>query len=271
MAKNIIGLDIGGTKITGILFDPSRSASASPGARAEADGKKVLKHLTIVTPKNGFEFERNLIKLCDFLSAKEKIRSVGIGIAGLVNPKKGVVKYSANFQFKKNLDLIKLFKANGFKKVAIDNDANCFTRAEMLLGQGRKYKNFLTLTLGTGVGGGIVIDGKIYRGVNNLGAEFGHLVYNGGFLEKHFQKTRVEDDYKEMSVILGRGFAGLVNIFASQAIILGGSVSHNAGPKFVPGAKKEMRKFLFNEKAQVQILVSKLKNAGALGAALLVK
>lgn len=119
--KNVIGIDIGGTKITGVVYD----------------GKKVVKDLTIVTPRNLFEFERNLIKLADFLSAKIKISGVGIGMAGLVDASRGIVKYSPNIKYVRGLNLAKLFKLNGFKSVKIDNDANCFTRGELMLGQGK--------------------------------------------------------------------------------------------------------------------------------------
>jgi len=253
--RNVIGIDVGGTKITGVLFD----------------GKKQLKELTIVTPKNLFEFERNILKLTDFLSANEKISGVGIGMAGLVDPKVGVIKYSANFKFKGHPNIFKLFKDHGYKNVKIDNDANCFTRAEMLLGQGKNCKNFLGVILGTGMGGGMVLDGKLYRGQNNMGGEFGHLVVNGEFLEKPYQKARNANNYKELGIILGWQFAGLVNVFAPQALILGGGVSQNAHAKFIPGVQKEMKKFFVNEKTKVQVLASKLKNPGALGAALLFK
>ena len=67
------------------------------------------------------------------------------------------------------------------------------------------------------------------------------------------------------------GFASLVNIFAPEAIILGGGVASDKTRNFLPIAKKEMRKFLFNKADKTEIIISKLKNAGALGAALLVK
>ena len=78
-------------------------------------------------------------------------------------------------------------------------------------------------------------------------------------------------DYKKLGQIIGRAFAGLANIFAPEAIILGGGVAQNAGNKFLPAAKKEMKKYLFDENLKTKILVSKLKNAGAIGAALLIK
>lgn len=262
---NVIGIDIGGTKICGVVYNPSRFRGA------EADGKKVVDELTIVTPKNLYEFERNLIKLADFLAAKGKVLGVGIGMAGLIDDKRGTAVYSPNIKFIKNLNVVKLFQLNGYKNVKIDNDANCFTRAEMLLGQGKKLQNFLALTLGTGIGGGIVINRKIYRGQNNSGAELGHMVSAGLFLEKSFARARDNRSNKDLGSVLGQAFAGLINIFAPQAIILGGGVATDKSRHFLPLAIKEMKKFQFSRQLKPKILISKLKNAGALGAALLVK
>jgi glucokinase len=253
--KKVIGIDIGGTKINGILFN----------------GKKVIKELTIVTPNNLLEFERNLIKLVDFLSADVKIYGVGIGMAGLVDAKNGVVIHSPNIKFVRNLNLVKLFHINGIKIIKIDNDANCFTRAELMLGQGRSLRNFLGLTLGTGIGGGIVINSQLYRGSDNSGAELGHSLMDSEYTEAPFKRYRDSKDFAKSGKLIGRLLASLVNIFAPEGIIIGGGYGHNESPKYLALAKKEMAKHIFNKDHKTKILITKLKNAGALGAALLVK
>ena len=255
MAKNIIGLDIGGTKINGVVFN----------------GNKIIEQLTIVTPKNLFEFERNLLKLVDFLSANKKIHAIGIGMAGLIDSKKGKIIRSPNIRFANNLEAIKFFRLNGFKNVKIDNDANCFTRAELMLGQGKKFQNFLAMTLGTGIGGGIVINRKLYRGQDNMGGELGHILLNAEYLENAFQTARDSRNNQRLGAIFAKAFGGLINIFGPEAIIIGGGVATDKTRHFLPLAEKEMQKFLLNKNANTKILVSKLKNAGALGAALLWK
>lgn len=251
----LIGLDIGGTKITGVVFD----------------GKKIVDELTIVTPNNLFEFEKNLIKLADFFSAKGKISGVGIGMAGQVDAKKGVIVQSPNIKFIKNLQLARLFRLNGYNNVKIDNDANCFTRAEMLMGQGKGLNNFLALTLGTGIGGGIVINKQIYRGANNSGGELGHTIIGDSFFESNYKKLRDAKNFKSSGRLIGKVLASLTNIFAPDAIIIGGGYGHNEAKKYLPSAKTEMKKHLFNKNSQTKVLITKLKNAGAVGAALLLK
>ncbi len=251
--QNIIGIDIGATKMTGVVFD----------------GKKSVKEITLATPTDLAGFKKSLCDLIDALKAKAKIRGIGIGVAGLVNPAKGTVRVSGNMKFKANFDLVSLLKGRYHLPVKIDNDANSFTRAEMLLGQGKNFQNFLGLILGTGLGGGIVINNQIYRGKKNNAAEFGHMVAGGVFWQTNFQKARNKRAYGILGRVLGQGFAGLVNIFSPEALILAGSVAVKAHSKFLPGAKREMRTFLFDKSAEPKILVSKLRHPGALGAALL--
>lgn len=251
MAK-FIGLDIGGTKINGVVYD----------------GKIVSHELSIVTPNNLHDFEKHLLKLVDFLTAEEEISGIGIGIAGLVDSKNGVVVRSPNMKFVKNLNLVKFLTSHGFKNIKVDNDANCFTRYELQKGLGKKLKNFITLTLGTGIGGGIVIDGKIYRGSNNSGGELGHIVIDSKYLESLFKPARDSRNNAALGKILGQAFVGFINIFAPEAIILGGGVATDKTRNFVPLIKKEIQKYLFDKKSKTKILVSKQKKAGALGAAL---
>ncbi len=248
-----IGVDIGGTKITGALFL----------------NHKPLKELTIATPKNFADFKHGLIKLVDFLSVGEKTYGVGIGMAGLVDAQKGLVVYSPNIKFIKKFELTEFFKLNGYKKVKIDNDANCFTRAELILGHGKKLNNFLALTLGTGIGGGIVVNRNLYRGKNNAGGELGHILVNEEFLETVFKKARDYKNNQALGKILGQAFATLTNIFSPEAIILGGGVSVDKNRHFISIANLEMKKYLFNKTFVPKILVSKINNAGAVGAALL--
>lgn len=198
--KNIaIGIDIGGTSIKG----------ASINKKGE-----VLKTFSMpINHKRSQEetiFNLNQI-LLKFLKdndyKKDNVLGIGIGIPGVVDVKTGIVSYSNNLCWK-NLHIQKMIEEATDLPVRITNDANAATLGEAKFGVGKKYKNLLMLTLGTGVGGGIIIDGKIYEGNLGKGAELGHqvIVVDGeectcgrkGCLEAYASATALIRDTKHM-------------------------------------------------------------------------
>lgn len=108
-----------------------------------------------------------------------EVNSIGIGTPGVANRNSGTVLYSCNLDFK-NTDLRTLIKKYLDKPLYVENDANAAAFGEVLAGAGMGYKDVVVVTLGTGVGGGIIIDGKIYTGFNFCGAELGHTVIEFG-------------------------------------------------------------------------------------------
>lgn len=105
------------------------------------------------------------------------ISSMGIGTPGAVDPKAGVVTYANNLGFY-NVPLCQMMKERIGVDFYIENDANAATYGEYIAGAGKGTNNFIAITLGTGVGGGIVIDKKLYSGSNYAGGELGHTVIN---------------------------------------------------------------------------------------------
>lgn len=169
MEKNIvIGVDLGGTRIKlgavnqqgDIIYDINVATESEKGPE------------TVVA---------NIIKGCKELIEsgkfpKESLKGVGIGAPGSVDLDGGTVKYPPNFP---NWGVVRLgedvSKGLGGLKVEVDNDANAAIAGESKFGAGRNTDNFFMLTLGTGVGGGIIIDNKVFRGVTGAGAELGHI------------------------------------------------------------------------------------------------
>ena len=252
--RKIIGIDIGASKTTGLIFG----------------GKKPAHSLTIKTPKNLNDFKRDLFQLIGFLLSRGRVAGIGAGMAGLVDAKKGVVFNSPNLNFVKNLRLAKIIQSEFHLPVKIDNDASCFTRAEFRLGQAKKYKNIVGLTLGTGIGGGLVINGQMYRGTGNMGGEVGKMVLdNGRSWEFLFQKARKTKNYPLIGELTGKALANLVNLLDPDRIVLGGSLATSAEKQFLPVALRIMKRYLLSRNSKVKVFVSKLKDAGALGAALL--
>lgn len=105
---------------------------------------------------------------------------VGVGVPGTIDRENGIVRFSSNLQFK-NVDLKKLMEGRTGRKVLIENDANAAAYGEYKAGALQGVRNAVTITLGTGIGSGIILDGKIYSGSNFAGGELGHTViaYDG--------------------------------------------------------------------------------------------
>lgn len=110
----------------------------------------------------------------------DKIKYVGIAAPGSVDPVKGVVRYANNIKMLNYPIADELQKRIPVKEVYLENDANAAALAEAKAGAGRGYSDLVMITLGTGVGGGIVIGGKLYSGFNYCGAELGHTVIEFG-------------------------------------------------------------------------------------------
>src|SRR5690606_20908297 len=109
--------------------------------------------------------------------------AIGLGIAGNISPDK--IRSSANIEYLKNFGL-KKFLADRYKaKVALDNDANCFLRAELAFGQASKRDSALAVTLGSGLGGALAYRGEIITGAHNGAGEIGHIPFGRTELEDY--------------------------------------------------------------------------------------
>lgn len=162
-----IGIDIGGTSIK--------------GAGITKEGK-VLEVFSMPVDKADTQ-EATINKLIDAVNKyikdqgfkKEEILGIGCGVPGVMDTKTGIVTYSNNLRWF-DLPIVEMLEKGTGLKVRITNDANAAALGEARFGAGKKYKNIIMITLGTGVGGGIVIDGKLFEGNLGKGAELGHSV-----------------------------------------------------------------------------------------------
>jgi glucokinase len=163
--KYAIGVDLGGTFIKAGIVDSNGKLyrQTQIDSYADVSPKKVIAQIENVIN----ELKSNFNK---------KISGIGIGSPGVVQD--GKVKYPPNFKNWKIVDLKKEIK-NKFKtEVDVDNDANCAGLAELKFGYGKKIKNFIFLTLGTGIGSAIIINGQLYRGERCGAGEFGWTSIN---------------------------------------------------------------------------------------------
>ena len=168
-----IGVDLGGTNIAIGLCNEALEIvdKASVPTGAEREGELIVRDMAALAEEI---IKRNGLTLAD-------IEYVGIATPGSANAKTGVVEYANNLHFN-NFPIADIFKKYlPVKKVLIANDANAAALAEALAGAARGTKNSVMITLGTGVGGGVIINGQIFDGgINCAGAELGHIVIVAG-------------------------------------------------------------------------------------------
>ena len=162
-----IGVDIGGTNLKAGLVNKA-------GVLLVTEKMKVAE---LTDPaKMAWTLYALVQKLCESADIPlEKVASVGVGIPGTVEVHYGTIQYTCNLPWR-NVPLRKLFHQLCPLPLYIENDANCAALAEYFVGAGRGTKRFITITLGTGVGGGIVHNGKISHGSNGMAGEVGHMV-----------------------------------------------------------------------------------------------
>jgi glucokinase len=266
----VIAVDLGGTFLRVALVQDN----------------KIINYIKKDTPKKKTELISEIEESISSLMSKD-VKGIGVGSPGPLE--NGIIKNPMNIPLKNyNLkaELVKKFK----KKVVIENDVHCIAIAEAKIGC--KKKNFIVISLGTGVGGGIVIDGKIYTGKICAG-EIGHIVLDRGkFLEILWQEERekmkksfgkdimvkdlIKMNNRESNLILGRitcylgqGIASLINVLDPEVVILSGGIRETGEP-FLNKIRKEAKKYIIIPH-ETPIAWSKIEHPGIMGASLLIK
>ncbi|HAB50722.1 MAG: hypothetical protein A2315_10550 [Ignavibacteria bacterium RIFOXYB2_FULL_35_12] len=165
--KYAIGVDLGGTNIKiGIVSQRGKLLKKiSLSSKAEGGPDKVVKQIRLgikeILSKN-----------------KKKIRGIGIGSPGVVSIKKGTVENPPNFPGWTKVNLGNIISKEFDIDCHVENDANAAAIGEMIFGTGKRYNSFVMITLGTGVGGGIILNRKLYRGEIGAAGEIGHITIN---------------------------------------------------------------------------------------------
>ena len=165
--KYYVGIDLGGTNIVAGVVDEEYNIIAK--ASTKTNCPRPEKEIADDMARMAIEAVKNADLTMD------QIEWIGVGTPGIANSEKGIIEYSNNLGFK-NTPMVKYIQETIDKPVFIENDANAAAYGEFVAGAAKGAKNAVCITLGTGVGGGIIIDGKIYSGSNFAGAEIGHTV-----------------------------------------------------------------------------------------------
>ena len=168
-----VGVDIGGTNLKAGLVDENGVLLATQKMKVASIADDDGLAWTVASLVQELAHTVNI--------SVSDVASVGVGIPGTVEIRSGSINYTCNLPLR-NVPLRKLFHRYLSIPLYIENDANCAALAEFLVGVGRDSKRFVTITLGTGVGAGIVHNGKIYHGANGMAGEVGHMVIQRGGL-----------------------------------------------------------------------------------------
>jgi len=193
-----IGIDIGGTSIKGAAITENGNVLevfSMPVVHGEKQEVTISKLINVTN---------------DYLKAhnynKDNVLGIGIGVPGAIDSIHGICSSSNNLKWE-NLPIQKMMEEGTGLPVRITNDANAAALGEAKFGAGKEYKDIIMITLGTGVGGGIIVDGKLIEGNEGKGAELGHIVvqYGGrqctcgrkGCLETYASATAIIRDTKE--------------------------------------------------------------------------
>lgn len=218
-----------------------------------------------------------------------EVSAIGIGVPGLVDRQNGVVYNLVNIPHWDVVPLREILEARFGVRVVIDNDANCFALGERVFGVGRQYENFVGLTLGTGLGGGIIQQGRLLADSNCGSGEFGMMPYRDNILEyycsgsyfmniwgvdgKTMYERALKGDAEALEAYrqLGEHIAAAVKIVMlavdPEMIVFGGSVAA-AHALFEESLWENLRGFAYpNSVKRLRIFFSEMENPAILGAA----
>lgn len=238
------------------------------------------------------------------------ISGIGIGLPGPVDSEKGIVHFFPNIRGWRKVALREIMRDKMRLPVTIDNDANVMTLAEARIGAAKGKRNVVGLTLGTGVGGGIIVDGKLYRGSSLVAGEIGHIPLNergprcncGGSacLERYIGNRYLLENarrasgpgitleglsrlanqgnrkaiavWKEMAGHLGVALSGIINFFNPDTVVIGGGVA-NAGRIILDRVRRVVKERAMPTQAKtVKIVKARLgSDAGMIGAGILLQ
>jgi glucokinase len=276
MSTKIIGIDLGGTHVRAGVVSEGRLENIA-SVRIPSDGAVD-------------EVLRVIFQLVDPL-IDENIKAIGIGVPSVVDVEKGIVYDVQNIPSWKVVELKKLMEERYRLPVLINNDANCFALGEKYFGKGQKAHSLIGLTIGTGLGAGIIINDKLYPGLNTGAGEFGCVDYldkyyeyyaSGQFFENcyHtngevvFQKAQSGDPLsimilEELGTHIGNAIKMILYTYCPELIILGGSISKSYS-FFEKTMWERIHTYIYsNTLEHFHLEISELENGGVLGAAAL--
>ena len=294
------GVDLGGTKIEGVILTSLDPVTTACRIRVPTEAHQGYAHIVSQIAK--------LIGQMEEEAGQKRPAQIGFGTPGTVDPSTGLMK-NCNTTCLNGQPLPHDLRAALNTDVIVANDANCFALAEAHLGAGKGFPTVFGVILGTGVGGGIVVDGKVLTGAQGIAGEWGHnelepggqpcycgkvgcveTVLSGPFLERFYashakharplkeitERARQEEDFAARQTIdrlcsyFGKAAAQVVNILDPHVMILGGGVG-NIDELYTDG-HEHLKRYVFNNRLDTLLARPTLgDSAGVFGAALLTR
>jgi N-acetylglucosamine kinase len=295
---NPFGVDLGGTKIEGAVVDSKRPDRAVCRLRVPTESSRGYAHVI-----------RQVAKLVGMLERKSGIgrpACIGIGTPGVIDPQTGVLKNSNTTCLNGRRVREDLAAALG-AEARLANDANCFALAEAMFGAGRNRRVVIGLILGTGCGGGVVVDGRVLDGLHGIAGEWGHnpicgertpcycgrrgcveTVISGPSLERFYRERTGQSlglqaiaeragageraavaTLRRLRAKFGEAIAAVINILDPDAVIIGGGVG-NLDLLYGAETRDAVLRHVFNTELRTEFLRPTLgDSAGVFGAAML--
>ncbi|HEY9166530.1 MAG TPA: ROK family protein [Candidatus Kryptonia bacterium] len=272
----ILGVDLGGTNVRiGLIENDSLARlEAIPITRSD-NADDVVKDISNLIER----FPMNIVS------------GIGVGVPSVVDVKKGIVYDVQNIPSWKEVHLKEILQKKFRVPVYVNNDANCFAVGEKYFGKAKHYENIVGLIIGTGMGAGLVINGKLYAGKNCGAGEFGTIAYreknyeyycSGQFFINEYHATGEElarkaatgdieakNIYSKFGMNLGQAIKLIMYAVDPEIIVLGGSVSKSF-PLFKNEMFESISDFAYSRSIQnIKIEVSEVENVAILGAAAL--
>ena len=291
------GIDLGGTKIEGVIM-PVDSSEPIYRARIDTEADRGYEHIV--------DRIATLVAQIEEASGIKRPDVIGVGTPGAEEPSTGLMK-NCNTTCLNGKPLPADIATALGTKVIVANDANCFALAEATLGAAKGAETVFGVIMGTGVGGGIVVRGKVLNGAQGIAGEWGHnvlipngemcycgkrgcveMVISGPRLQKFYKALsgehrtlkeivqRVDTDSHAQATIdrlidyFGKAISVVINILDPEVIVLGGGVG-NVATLYTDGARSA-EEYVFNTQMRTKIVPPQLgDSAGVFGAAMLVR
>ncbi|ASY25181.1 glucokinase [Candidatus Planktophila lacus] len=159
--SNTIGIDVGGTKVLGGVVSQTGEILATARRDTPREGGKAL--------------TQTIADVANELSKEYPVESIGVSAAGFISSDRQTILATPNIAGWNGVNLVQELKQIIGNRIVLENDANSAAWGEFKFGAGRGRKDLMMLTLGTGVGGGLILDGSVFRGAFGIGAELGHI------------------------------------------------------------------------------------------------